>query len=222
MGFFVEPLGHVIILRGQILVSRTDDDLSPPPTRVYVQIVPVCTGTTPTCVYTCGRVAGAHGYVLNVHTFFFSVSPHRTAPHRTAPHRTAPHHTTPHHTTPHHTTPHRHHNHNHGHSHTQQRQRQQTTTTTTTTQAVYPKRALVCVTCGGMDLSGQPMVARASGAAQRRKLRRLRAALRHEQQSIAMALASALHRRQDDQGPAQRPTGTEERRHRVLRTFRRR
>ena len=43
-----------------------------------------------------------------------------------------------------------------------------------------------------MDLSGQPMVARASGAAQRRKLRRLRAALRHEQQSIAMALASAL------------------------------
>ena len=59
-------------------------------------------------------------------------------------------------------------------------------------QAVCPKRALVCVTCGGMDDSGQPMVARASGAAQRRKLRRLRAALRHEQQSIAMVLASAL------------------------------
>ena len=48
-------------------------------------------------------------------------------------------------------------------------------------QAVCPKRDFVCVTCGGMDLSGQPMVARASGAAQRRKLRRLRAALRHEQ-----------------------------------------
>ena len=41
------------------------------------------------------------------------------------------------------------------------------------------------------------MVARASGAAQRRKLRRLRAALRHEQQSIAMALASALHHSAD-------------------------
>ena len=51
-----------------------------------------------------------------------------------------------------------------------------------------------------MDLSGQPMVARASGAAQRRKLRRLRAALRHEQQSIAMALASALHHSADKTG----------------------
>ena len=69
--------------------------------------------------------------------------------------------------------------------------------------AVYPKRALVCVTCGGTDLSGQPMVARASGAAQRRKLRRLRAALRHEQQSIAMALASALHHSADKMTRAQ-------------------
>ena len=69
--------------------------------------------------------------------------------------------------------------------------------------AVCPKRALVCVTCGGMDLSGQPMVARASGAAQRRKLRRLRAALRHEQQSIAMALASALHHSADKTSRAQ-------------------
>ena len=65
------------------------------------------------------------------------------------------------------------------------------------------KRALVCVTCGGMDLSGQPMVARASGGAQRRKLRRLRAALRHEQQSIAMALASALHHSADKTTRAQ-------------------
>ena len=54
-----------------------------------------------------------------------------------------------------------------------------------------------------MDLSGQPMVARASGAAQRRKLRRLRAALRHEQQSIAMALASALHHSADKTTRAQ-------------------
>ena len=54
-----------------------------------------------------------------------------------------------------------------------------------------------------MDLSGQPMVALASGAAQRRKLRRLRAALRHEQQSIAMALASALHHPADKTTRAQ-------------------
>ena len=42
-----------------------------------------------------------------------------------------------------------------------------------------------------MDLSGQPMVARASGA------------LRHEQQSIAMALASALHHSADKTTRAQ-------------------
>ena len=54
-----------------------------------------------------------------------------------------------------------------------------------------------------MDLSGQPTVARASGAAQRRRLRRLRAALRHEQQSIAMALASALHHSADKTTRAQ-------------------
>ena len=93
MGFFVEPLGHVITLRGQILVSRTvDDPLSLPPC-VYIQNVPVCTGTTPTCVYTCGRVAGTHGHVLDVHT--------RERGKEVTPH------TTPHHTTPH-TTPHNH------------------------------------------------------------------------------------------------------------------
>ena len=47
------------------------------------------------------------------------------------------------------------------------------------------------------------MVARASGAAQRRRLRRLRAALRHEQRSIAMALASALHHSADKTTRAQ-------------------
>ena len=35
--------------------------------RVYVQNVPVCTGTTPACVTTCGRGAGTHGDVLNLH-----------------------------------------------------------------------------------------------------------------------------------------------------------
>ena len=54
-----------------------------------------------------------------------------------------------------------------------------------------------------MDLCGQPMAARASGAAQRRKWRPLRAALRHEQQSIGMALASALHHSADKTTRAQ-------------------
>ena len=57
--------------------------------------------------------------------------------------------------------------------------------------------------CLGMDLRGQPMAARASGAAQRRRLRRLRASLRHEQQSIAMALATALHHSADKTTRAQ-------------------
>ena len=53
--FFGEPLKHVITIRGQILVSRTDAD-SPPhrvfvqtALRVWIQNVPVCTGTTRTC-----------------------------------------------------------------------------------------------------------------------------------------------------------------------------
>ena len=60
------------------------------------------------------------------------------------------------------------------------------------------------------------MAARASGAVQRRNLRRLRAALRHEQQSIAMALASALHHSADkttssqhDSQRGQKNAGTE-------------
>ena len=116
--------GQVITLRGQILVSRTDDATlrvlccvlcvcslcvvcvgwcwcsrfvtltSPPPSphthpspRVYVrnavhiQNVPVCTGTTPASVTTCGRVAGTHGDVLNVHTGVFSVPHHTTRTH---------------------------------------------------------------------------------------------------------------------------------------------
>ena len=45
---FGEPLGHMITLRGQILVSGTGDDLLPPPPcvhpkrlRVYIQDVPL-------------------------------------------------------------------------------------------------------------------------------------------------------------------------------------
>ena len=36
--------------------------------HVYIQNVPVCTGTTPACGNTSGRGAGTHGDVLNVHT----------------------------------------------------------------------------------------------------------------------------------------------------------
>ena len=72
---------------------EADDD--PPPSslpcvrpkrpRVYVQNVPVYAGTTRTCVSTCGRGAGTHGDVLNVHTgtFFQCVTPH-TTPHTLA------------------------------------------------------------------------------------------------------------------------------------------
>ena len=73
--------------------------------HMYVQNVPVCTGTTRTCFNTCARCAGIHGDVLNVymgtclsgHTVF-------SAFHTTPQHRT--HHTdhTPHHDTRHNTT----------------------------------------------------------------------------------------------------------------------
>ena len=61
-----------------------------------------------------------------------------------------------------------------------------TTTTTTTT---ILKSAPFCLRHLSMDLSWQPV----TGAAQRRKGRRLRAAWRHEQQSIAQALAVFSH-----------------------------
>ena len=94
--FFGEPLKHVITIRGQILVSRTDGDppplsppllpLSPLP-RVSVQKfsvcrfknVPVCSGTTPACGNTCACGAGTHGDVLNLHTEVFSAC--QAAPH---------------------------------------------------------------------------------------------------------------------------------------------
>ena len=74
--------------------------------HMYVENVPVGTGTTRTCFNTCARCAGIHGDVLNVHmgtclsghTGFFSVSHHTTTPH--TPHRP---HTTPRHKTQHHT-----------------------------------------------------------------------------------------------------------------------
>ena len=67
--------------------------------RVWIQNVPVCTGTTPACVTTCGRGAGAHGDVLNLHTEDLSAC--QAAPH-TIPHHTT--HNTTQHTTHHNTT----------------------------------------------------------------------------------------------------------------------
>ena len=58
-----------------------------------------------------------------------------------------------------------------------------------TTTGVYLKRAPFCESPVEMDPSWQPV----SGAAQRRRGRRLRAAWRHEQQSIAQALAAYTH-----------------------------
>ena len=43
--------------------------------RVSIQYVLVDAGTTRTCVSTCARGAGTHGYVLNVHTEAF-LNPH--------------------------------------------------------------------------------------------------------------------------------------------------
>ena len=64
------------------------------------------------------------------------------------------------------------------------------TTTTTTTTGVSPKRAHCFVASPFlMDPSEQPI----SGAAQRRRQRRLRSMLRHERMFVAMALAEKLH-----------------------------
>ena len=67
--FFWRTLEHVITPRGQILVSRTDDDSLP--SVCGFKKVTVCTGTTRTCFNTCARGAGIHGNVFNVHTEAF-------------------------------------------------------------------------------------------------------------------------------------------------------
>ena len=71
------------------------------------------------------------------------------------------------------------------HTHRTSRHASETTTTTTTGCLSQVCPLFCCVTCDcEMRPSGQP-----TSAAQRRGGRRLRAALRHERQSIAMALA---------------------------------
>ena len=82
------------------------------------------------------------------------------------------------------------------------------TTTTNTTQPFHASVPIFfCVACIVTMASGQP-----SRAAQRRRGRRKRAMLRHEQQSIAMALAAALHHSRRWSAAERRPTGTEDRR----------
>ena len=117
-------------LRGQILVSRTDDDLPNPALRVSIQNVPVCTFKASPCVpaprahvfqhvrvvpaYT-GRFACTHGGVLNPHTGVFSV-----------PHHTAHTHHDHNHSHSHNDTHHRPHQRHHMHSHTQHHTETQT------------------------------------------------------------------------------------------------
>ena len=50
---------------------------------IVVSQSPVCTDTTPACFDTCGRGAGTHGDVLNLHTEVFSAchTTHHTPPH---------------------------------------------------------------------------------------------------------------------------------------------
>ena len=66
---------------------------SHPSLRVYIQNVPVWRGTTLACVTTCGRGAGTHGGVLNLHTEVFETDTRErgvtvsSANHETGPRR---------------------------------------------------------------------------------------------------------------------------------------
>ena len=80
-------------LAGLAVISLTSPSFPPPShpcvrlknLSVWVQNVPVCTGTTPACGNTCARGAGTHGDVLNLHNtrmFFLRAKPRHT-PHHT-------------------------------------------------------------------------------------------------------------------------------------------
>ena len=82
-----EPLGHEITLRGPCLVSGlsmtpSSPSSPPPPSLLLTPLPSMCRFKTPpcvhskrprvsTCINTCGRGAGTHGDVLNVHTEAF-------------------------------------------------------------------------------------------------------------------------------------------------------
>ena len=58
----------VVCVVSPCVCSKTPPCVRSKRLRVKIQNVPVCTGTTPACVTTCGRGAGTHGDVLNAHT----------------------------------------------------------------------------------------------------------------------------------------------------------
>ena len=74
-------------------------------------------------------------------------------------------------------------------NHSTNNNQRQPTTTNNQQQASIPSVPSFCVTCCEMNTSWQPV----TGAAQRRKQCRLRSRWRHEQQSIAAALATLQH-----------------------------
>ena len=95
--FFVEPLNHVITFRGQILVSRTNDDPLLP--RVYRHHAHMLKHMCAWCRHTQGRFECTHLGVSYIHTRFFPRF--FSVPQHTQTHTHPTHHTTPQHTTPH-------------------------------------------------------------------------------------------------------------------------
>ena len=69
------------------------------------------------------------------------------------------------------------------------RELKSTETNNVNNEAVYPKSALVCVTCCDWTSASSPSL----GAAQRRRQRRLRSWLRHQRMTVSMALAESTH-----------------------------
>ena len=118
--------------------------------RVYVQNVPVCTGTTHTCFNMCARGAGTHGDVLNVHTGTCGVDTRvfQRVTHHT-PHTT--HHTT-HNNTTHNNTTHNNTRHNtpqqHDHN-TSRKQRQRERQRKKTETEKEKRREKIHFQCGG-------------------------------------------------------------------------
>ena len=98
--FFGEPLKQVILLRGQIVVSRTGDDPACLPCnvqnvpRVYRHHAHMCFNMCAWCRYTRRRFEHTHRDVLSGDTGFFS-APHHTT-HTPRPQRHTQHNTTSH------------------------------------------------------------------------------------------------------------------------------
>ena len=111
--FFGEPLNHVITIRGQILVSRTNDDpcvfTKRPPCvnakrpRVYRHHAHMLKHMCAWCRHTRGRFECTHGgHFVHTHTVF-STFFQRAATHTNTHTHTRTKHSTQHHSTQHHT-----------------------------------------------------------------------------------------------------------------------